>query len=152
MVRLADGAGVEVPHLADRFVTGHVRMTVQGKLRAGRHHRDRFVSEKKGVASAGESQALRTKPARIAIAPHGMHWGSEPAHLSEDVLAANVAEMPDLVRPGEIGPHGGRKMIVGVGNDGDAHLLTIEPKRSAGKPGVNPLSCTYVEIRQPATA
>ena len=128
-----------MPHLADRFVTGHVRMTVQGKLRAGRHYRDRLVGEKKGVASAGESQTLRTKPAGIAIAPHGMHRGSEPAHLSEDILPANVAEMPDLVRPGELGPHGGRKVVVGVGNDGDAHLLILDPKRSARKPGVNPL-------------
>jgi hypothetical protein len=68
-----------------------------------------------------------------------MHRGSEPAHLSEDILPANVAEMPDLVRPGEIGPHGGRKVVVGVGNDGDAHWPILEPKRSARKPGVNPL-------------
>jgi hypothetical protein len=152
VVRLADGAGVEVPHLADRFVTGHVGVAVQGKLHAGRHRRDRFVGQKKRVVAAGQSQALRTKPSRITIPPHRMDRGSQPAQLLQDVLAANVAEMPNLVRPGEVGPHGGRKMIVGVGNDGDAHLLTIEPKRSAGKPGVNPLSCTYVEIRQPATA
>jgi hypothetical protein len=68
-----------------------------------------------------------------------MHRGSEPAHLSEDILATNVAEVPDLVRPGEIGPHGGRKVVVGVGNDGDAHLPILELKRSARKPGVNPL-------------
>ena len=140
MVRLADGAGVEMPHLADRFVAGHMGMPVQSKLGAGWHHRDRFVGEEKSVASAGQSQALRTQPARIAIAAHGMHRRSEPAQLLEDVRAANVTEVPNLVRSGEMGPHGGGKMVVGVGNDRDAHLFILGPKRSARKPAVDPLN------------
>ena len=151
MVRLTNGAGVEIPHLAGLFVAGHMSMTVQSKLGAGRHHRNRFVGKEKGVTAAGQSQTFRTQPARIAIAAHVLHRRSEPTQLLEEVLAANVTEMPDLVRAGEDGPHGGRQVVVGVGNDRDAHLFILGPKRSARKSAVDPLNWRHVEKCQPAT-
>ncbi len=136
MVRFPHGAGVEDAHRTDLFVAGHVGMAMKSKMGLGRHVGHWFMAEIKRMARAFEQQAFRSDTPRVAVAADSVDRRSEGAQGFEDVSTANVAEVPDFVRPGQDRKQGVWKAIVGVGNDGNAHAQILEAARSARKPGI----------------
>lgn len=123
-----------MPHSRNRLVARHVGMTVQGEARAGRHDRGRLMLQVKGVSCALEDKAFGDEAARIAISADGMERRTDGAQFAQNLRRADVAEVPDFIGFGQKRRQRGRQVVMGVGNDGDAHPPILEAARITRKP------------------
>ena len=98
-----------------------MRVAVQHQVRAGRGPVGRDVREITAHARALQQQRRRPEVVRLVVAEHHLQRTAQLFKFHQHLRLADIAEVPDLVRPRQPRRQPGRVAVVSVGEHGDAH-------------------------------
>jgi len=113
-------AGIEKAGPLQFLVPRHVGVAVEQEFRAGRGVRRRDVDEMEPVAEPLQLQAHRPVGLVVLIPPHDEKLRTQLPDRLERRLFADIAEVPDLIRPADGLKQGRDEAVVRVRDDGDA--------------------------------
>ncbi len=98
---------------------------MQHHLHSSRSHRRRNVRQEKSLPRPTEFQRLRPTRIGIVVAEHYMHRLPKLLHLYQSHRAAHIAEVPNLIRPGQQPSQLVRQLVVSICNDRNTHARNL---------------------------
>ena len=118
---MRDAARIQPAH-ANRigFFAWHVSMPVQYDLNAGGHVARRDMHEEKAPALPLQHKRQRPEVMVLIVAQYHLQRFAQLLEFPQYRRITNITQMPNLIRCRQPTRQIGRKMIVGIGDDGDS--------------------------------